>query len=95
MTEETPASIAPAPSDFIRDIVAGERDPKALARHRDRLVATDVLLKETWGSAYQRKDDYVRVYMHSLRRKIESDPSSPKYLLNETGLEYRLSASAA
>jgi two-component system, OmpR family, KDP operon response regulator KdpE len=66
-----------------------------LARHLDHLVATDVLLKETWGSAYQRKDDYVRVYMHSLRRKLESDPAHPKYLLNESGLGYRLNASAA
>lgn len=65
-----------------------------LARHPDGLVASDVLLRETWGSAYQRKDDYVRVYMHALRRKLESDPAHPKYLLNETGLGYRLNASA-
>ena len=66
-----------------------------LARHSDRVVASDVLLKETWGSAYQRKDDYVRVYMHALRRKVESDPAHPKYLLTETGLGYRLDTAAA
>jgi len=54
------------------------------------IVASDVLLRETWGSAYLRKDDYVRVYMHSLRHKLESDPTHPKYLLNEAGLGYRL-----
>jgi two-component system KDP operon response regulator KdpE len=63
-----------------------------LARHPDRLVASDVLLRETWGSAYLRKDDYVRVYMHSLRHKLESDPTHPEYLLNEAGLGYRLNA---
>ena len=66
-----------------------------LARHLDRVVAAEVLLKETWGSAYQRKDDYVRVYMHSLRRKLESDPAHPKYLLTESGLGYRLDIAAA
>ena len=65
-----------------------------LARHLDRLVATDVLLKETWGAAYRNRDDYVRVYMHALRRKLESDPAQPKYILNEAGLGYRLSPSA-
>ena len=64
-----------------------------LARHADLLVTTDVLLKETWGSAYQRKNDYVRVYMHSLRAKVESDPAHPQYLLNEAGLGYRLNTS--
>jgi two-component system KDP operon response regulator KdpE len=66
-----------------------------LARHPDRLVQTEVLLKETWGAAYQRKIDYVRVYMHALRRKLEADPAHPKYLLNESGLGYRLDMSAA
>jgi len=65
-----------------------------LARHLDCLVATDVLLKETWGAAYRNRDDYVRVYMHALRRKLESDPTQPKHILNEAGLGYRLSPSA-
>ena len=66
-----------------------------LARHPGMLVATDVLLKETWGSAYWNKADYVRVYMHALRRKLETDPTQPKYILNEAGLGYRLSTSAS
>ena len=64
-----------------------------LARHADRLVTTNTLLKETWGTAYQRKQGYVRVYMHALRQKLESDPVRPKYLLNEAGLGYRLKTS--
>ena len=39
-----------------------------LARHADRLVTANALLKETWGPAYQRRQGYVRVYMHALRR---------------------------
>ena len=64
-----------------------------LARHPDRMVSADTLLKETWGAAYQHKRGYVRVYMHALRRKLESDPSRPQFLVNEPGLGYRLNIS--
>jgi two-component system, OmpR family, KDP operon response regulator KdpE len=65
-----------------------------LARHADEIVPTDALLKETWGMAYGKREGYVRVYIHSLRNKIEKDPAQPKYLVNETGFGYRLRASA-
>jgi two-component system KDP operon response regulator KdpE len=61
-----------------------------LARHADEVVTTSSLLKETWGSAYRSKAGYVRVYMHALRRKIEDDPTRPKFLVSESGLGYRL-----
>ena len=61
-----------------------------LARHLDEVVTTNTLLKETWGAAYQDKKGYVRVYMHSLRQKLESDPTRPRYLVNEAGFGYRL-----
>jgi two-component system KDP operon response regulator KdpE len=64
-----------------------------LARHCDRVVATSDLLRETWGSGYQGKNTYIRVYMHALRCKLESDPAYPKYILNEPGLGYRLNTS--
>lgn len=65
-----------------------------LARHADEVVTTNTLLKETWGSAYRMRSGYVRVYMHSLRHKIEDDPTRPKHLVNESGLGYRLQTSA-
>jgi len=61
-----------------------------LARHPDEVVTTTALLKEAWGSAHQDKKGYVRVYMHSLRQKLEIDPTRPRYLVNEVGLGYRL-----
>ena len=64
-----------------------------LARHADEVVTTNALLKEAWGSAYRTRSGYVRVYMHSLRRKIEDNPTRPKYLVNESGLGYRLRTS--
>jgi two-component system KDP operon response regulator KdpE len=65
-----------------------------LARHADEVVTTGALLKETWGSAYRTKAGYVRVYMHALRRKIEDDPTRPKFLVSESGLGYRLRTAA-
>jgi two-component system KDP operon response regulator KdpE len=64
-----------------------------LAKHADEVVTTNALLKEAWGAAYRTKHGYVRVYMHSLRRKLESDPTRPQYLVNEAGLGYRLRTS--
>jgi two-component system KDP operon response regulator KdpE len=64
-----------------------------LARHSNEVVTTSALLKEVWGSAYRTKSGYVRVYMHSLRRKVEDDPTRPKYLVNESGVGYRLRTS--
>ncbi len=62
-----------------------------LARHPDEVVTTHTLLKETWGAAHQDKKGYVRVYVHSLRQKLEADPARPRYLVNEAGFGYRLS----
>jgi two-component system, OmpR family, KDP operon response regulator KdpE len=64
-----------------------------LARHADEVVTTSALLKDTWGSAYRTKAGYVRVYMHALRRKIEDDPTRPRFLVSESGLGYRLRTS--
>lgn len=64
-----------------------------LARHADEVVTTNTLLKEAWGSAYRTRSGYVRVYMHSLRHKIEEHPTTPRYLVNESGLGYRLRTS--
>ena len=61
-----------------------------LAKHADQVVTTEALLQEAWGAAYGGRRGYVRVYMHSLRCKIEKDPARPRYLLNELGLGYRL-----
>ena len=66
----------------------------SLARRPNEVVTTSTLLKEAWGAAYQTKSGYVRVYMHSLRHKIEDEPTRPKYLVNENGLGYRLRTSA-
>jgi two-component system, OmpR family, KDP operon response regulator KdpE len=50
------------------------------------------LLKEVWGPLHAEETHYLRVFMASLRRKIEADPAQPRYLLTEQGVGYRLAA---
>ena len=62
---------------------------EVLARDAERLVTQRQLLQEVWGPGYQNEAHYLRVYMASLRRKLEPDPSVPRYLLTEPGMGYR------
>ena len=54
-----------------------------------RLVTQKYLLQEVWGVTQSNKTNYLRVYMAQLRRKLEGDPSSPRYLITEPGMGYR------
>ncbi|MEV7288397.1 response regulator transcription factor [Streptomyces sp. NPDC093252] len=54
-----------------------------------RLVSQTFLLQEVWGMSQRNKSNYLRVYMAQLRRKLESDPSHPRYLVTEPGMGYR------
>jgi two-component system, OmpR family, KDP operon response regulator KdpE len=65
---------------------------EALVRNRGRLVTQRQLLQDVWGPAYATESNYLRVYMAQLRRKLEPDPSSPRYLLTEPGMGYRFQA---
>jgi two-component system KDP operon response regulator KdpE len=62
---------------------------EVLVRNRDRLVSQRQLLQEVWGPAYQTESNYLRVYVAQLRRKLEPEPSRPRYLLTESGMGYR------
>ncbi len=63
---------------------------RVLAQNRGKLLTHRMLLREVWGPAYQVEAHYLHVYVSHLRRKIEPDPSSPRYLLTEPGAGYRL-----
>jgi two-component system KDP operon response regulator KdpE len=63
---------------------------RVLAQHQGKLLTHRALLREVWGPAYQVEAHYLHVYVSQLRRKIEPDPSSPRYLLTEPGAGYRL-----
>ena len=62
----------------------------ALARHAGKVLTHRQLLKEVWGPGSAEEVHYLRVYMAGLRRKLEADPSQPRYLLTEQGVGYRL-----
>jgi two-component system KDP operon response regulator KdpE len=63
-----------------------------LVRHQGRLVTQRQLLQEVWGPAYATESNYLRVYIAQLRRKLEPEPSRPRYLLTEPGMGYRFQA---
>lgn len=63
-----------------------------LARNRGKVLTHRQLLKEGWGPQRLDETPYLRVFMASLRRKLESDPARPRYLLTEQGVGYRMSA---
>jgi two-component system KDP operon response regulator KdpE len=59
-----------------------------LARHAGHVVDHEVLLTEVWGASYRDQTNYLRVYMATLRRKLEADPSQPKHLVTSPGRGY-------
>jgi two-component system KDP operon response regulator KdpE len=93
-----------ATEDFTVDLSAGRviadgKDVKltptewhlleVLARNPGRVVDHGRLLTEVWGPGYREQTNYLRVYMATLRRKLEPDAANPRHLLTEAGRGYR------
>ncbi len=62
---------------------------EVLARHTGKLVPQQQLLQQVWGPQYERETHYLRIYMSQIRRKLEPDPSRPRYFITEPGMGYR------
>jgi two-component system KDP operon response regulator KdpE len=62
---------------------------EAFVRHPGKLIGQRQLLTEVWGPASTDDTSSLRLYLNRLRRKLEPDPSRPRYLLTEPGLGYR------
>ncbi len=62
---------------------------EVLIRHPGRLITHQQLLHEVWGPRYETETNYLRVHIANLRRKLEPDPSRPRYLRTDPGLGYR------
>ncbi|MGX1730712.1 response regulator [Streptomyces diastaticus] len=60
-----------------------------LVTNPGRLITQKHLLQEVWGVSQSGKTNYLRVYTAQLRRKLERDPSQPRYLITEPGMGYR------
>jgi len=60
-----------------------------MARHPNRVISHRTLLEAVWGEASQEQPEYLRVFMGQLRKKLEPDPSNPRYLVTEPWVGYR------
>jgi two-component system KDP operon response regulator KdpE len=60
-----------------------------MARHPNRVITHRTLLEAVWGEGSQEQPEYLRVFMGQLRKKLEPDPSTPKYLVTEPWVGYR------
>jgi len=65
---------------------------RLLMQNEGKLLTHPTILREVWGPAYGDESHYLHVYVSQLRRKIEADPTRPRYLLTEPGAGYRLVA---
>ena len=63
---------------------------RLLALNPGKLLTHRTILNEVWGPAYGAESNYLHVYVSQLRRKLEPDPSRPRYLVTEPGAGYRL-----
>ncbi len=63
---------------------------EVLLRNPGKLVTRQTLLTSIWGSEHVTDTGYLRLYVSHLRKKLEPDPSNPRYLLTEAGMGYRL-----
>jgi len=61
-----------------------------MARHPNRVLGHRTLLEAVWGEASQEQPEYLRVFMGQLRKKLEPEPSNPRYLVTEPWVGYRL-----
>lgn len=60
-----------------------------LIANPDSVLTHRQLLKAVWGPSHIEDSHYVRVYMGHVRKKIEDDPTRPKFILTESGVGYR------
>ena len=61
-----------------------------LAAHHNQVLLHDQLLTAVWGPEYRDDLDYLRAYIRYLRRKLEIDPSNPRYIVTYQGVGYML-----
>jgi two-component system KDP operon response regulator KdpE len=72
--------LTPKEYDLLRHLVA----------HAGKVLTHQFLLREVWGPAFVGQTHYLRVFIGTLRQKIEKNPSQPEHILTEPGVGYRL-----
>jgi two-component system KDP operon response regulator KdpE len=66
-----------------------------MARHPNRVLHHKTLLGAVWGEGSQDQSEYLRVFIGQLRKKLEADPSNPRYLTTEPWVGYRFNPTGA
>ncbi len=59
------------------------------AKNEGRVLTHHFILREIWGTGFQTDTQYLRVFVGTLRKKIEDNPNQPKYIITESGVGYR------
>ncbi|MBK9925117.1 MAG: response regulator [Anaerolineales bacterium] len=80
MVSEKEISLTPTEYDILR----------LLMQNAGKVLTHRQLLRQVWGTAYESEMHLLRVNISNLRRKIETDPSRPHYLVTESGVGYRI-----
>jgi two-component system KDP operon response regulator KdpE len=62
---------------------------RTLVRHSGRTMTHRQIFTEVWGNSYGDAQQYLRVHIRSLRRKMETDPVRPRLIVTEPGVGYR------
>ncbi len=78
--DENQISLTPTEYDILR----------LLMQNAGKVLTHRQLLRQVWGTAYESEMHILRVNISNLRRKIESDPARPHYIVTESGVGYRL-----
>ena len=61
-------------------------------KHSGKVLTHRTLLAAIWGGNYVEQNEYLRVFVGNLRKKLEPDPSNPRYILTEPWIGYRFNA---
>ena len=60
-----------------------------LIQHADKVLTHRMLLQEVWGQAYVDQAQYLRVFVGRLRKKLEKNPTRPRFIVTDPGVGYR------
>jgi two-component system KDP operon response regulator KdpE len=82
-------TVEPATGDPIRLTRTEWSVLELLVRNPGKLMTQKELLSRIWGPDHPRDNDYLRIYLARLRRKLEPTPRRPRYLITEPGMGYR------
>jgi two-component system KDP operon response regulator KdpE len=80
--DEKPVKLTPTEYDLL----------KYMIEHAGKVLTHRMLLQQVWGEAYADQAQYLRVFIGQLRKKIEADPTRPRFILTDPGVGYRFCA---